>query len=62
MKKKPTKMDKTDLKQAHQIGGLKTQNKFIRDDIALLKKDILILFALLMLLGVLIIILASNGS
>lgn len=44
-------MDKDDLRQAHQIGGLKTQNKFIRQDIKGLKLYTLFLAIILCVLG-----------
>lgn len=44
-------MDKDDLRQAHQIGGIKTQNKFMRDDIKKMKKEIMLVTAIIIVIG-----------
>lgn len=45
-------MNKDDLHQAHQVGGLKTQNKFMREDIADLRGSVLLLGISIIILGV----------
>lgn len=51
-------MDKHDIRQSRQIGGLKTQNKFLRQDIAGLKFYTLALAVIICVLGVAVLAMA----